>query len=250
VATLLNVGTGTVHEIPPADVAIGRDPECAIVLDGRDVSRRHARIVYADGHYAIVDESTNGVFINGERAVASQTLEDGDVIRVADVIFRFGTGELAPSDSLVPDAPLHDDALRNDDASPTTTPIPRRRPSERRPAVLLATLDVVEGSVPRGMRFQIERPVVQIGRGAASDVCLLDATISGSHATLMLRGGTWYLLDHASFNGTYVDGVRVNQCALPGACDLRLGGVTLRFRPVANQEQPSTSSTDGRTPAR
>jgi pSer/pThr/pTyr-binding forkhead associated (FHA) protein len=100
--------------------------------------------------------------------------------------------------------------------------------------VLLATLDVVEGNVPRGMRFRIERPVAQLGRGTANDICLIDDTISGAHATLMLRGGTWYLLDHGSMNGTYVDGVRVNQCALPGSCDLRLGGVTLRFRPVAS----------------
>src|SRR5438309_2030928 len=72
------------------------------------------------------------------------------------------------------------------------------------------------------------------GRGAACDVCLLDQSVSGSHATLMLRRGTWYLLDHSSANGTYVDGVRVNQCALPGVCELRLGAVTLRFRPVSS----------------
>ncbi|HET9013163.1 MAG TPA: FHA domain-containing protein [Gemmatimonadaceae bacterium] len=99
--------------------------------------------------------------------------------------------------------------------------------------MLLATLDVVEGNVPHGMRFRIERPVAQLGRGVACDVCLLDDTVSGSHATLMLRGTTWHLLDHASFNGTWVDGLRVQQCALPSECDLRLGGVTLRFRQVA-----------------
>jgi pSer/pThr/pTyr-binding forkhead associated (FHA) protein len=103
--------------------------------------------------------------------------------------------------------------------------------------VLLATLDVVEGNVPHGMRFRIERTVAQLGRGATSDVCLLDQSVSSAHATLMLRRGTWYLLDHSSANGTYVDGTRVNQCSLPGPCDLRLGGVTLRFRPVQQQER-------------
>ncbi len=98
---------------------------------------------------------------------------------------------------------------------------------------LLATLDVVEGNVPHGMRFTIERPVAQLGRTVANDVCLLDDTVSASHATLMLRGATWHVLDHASFNGTWVDGVRVYQCALPSVCDLRLGGVTLRFRQLS-----------------
>ena len=99
--------------------------------------------------------------------------------------------------------------------------------------VLLATLDVIEGKVPHGMRFTIERPVAQLGRTVVNDVCLLDDTVSASHATLMLRGASWHVLDHASFNGTWVDGVRVQQCVLPSECDLRLGGVTLRFRQVS-----------------
>lgn len=97
---------------------------------------------------------------------------------------------------------------------------------------LLATLDVVEGNVPHGMRFTLERPVAQLGRTVSNDVCLIDDTVSASHATLMLRGASWYVLDHSSFNGTWVDGVRVHQSVLPSVCDLRLGGVTLRFRQV------------------
>jgi pSer/pThr/pTyr-binding forkhead associated (FHA) protein len=234
-ASLLIVGTGTVHEIPAEGLVIGRDSECGIVLDSREVSRRHARVVADANGYTIVDDSTNGVFVNGERAERSQTLAEGDVLRVGDVIFRFSADTIAPAGSVVPEAG-EDELLRelNSGATPTTTPIPRRPRAELRQPVLLATLDVVEGSVPHGMRFRIERRVAQMGRGAANDVCLIDQSVSGAHATLMLRGDTWYLLDHSSLNGTYVDGVRVNQCALTGPCDLRLGGVTLRFRPVAS----------------
>ena len=105
---------------------------------------------------------------------------------------------------------------------------------------LLATLDVLEGGVPAGMRFCLERPVAQLGRDAGSDVCLLDGSVSGAHATLMLRGATWYLIDHASQNGTFVDGERVNQCALHGPCELRLGGVTLSFQPRRAAPQTAT----------
>jgi pSer/pThr/pTyr-binding forkhead associated (FHA) protein len=235
-ASLLIVGAGTVHEIPADGLAIGRDPACGIVLDSPEVSRLHARIGPEPGGLAITDESTNGVFVNGERARASHLLADGDVVRVGDVIFRFSAGPVTHAGSVVPEPAGSDAALPlpdDDDASPTTTPIPKRRRAEMPPAPLLATLDVLEGNVPHGMRFRIERPVAQLGRGAASDVCLVDDTISGAHATLMLRGKTWYLLDHSSLNGTYVDGLRVNQCALPETCELRLGGVTLRFRAVA-----------------
>jgi predicted component of type VI protein secretion system len=174
------------------------------------------------------------VFVNGERAELSHTLAEGDVVRGGDVIFRFSAGGVTHAGSVVPEPDSADEGTTTGEAALPTTPIPRRPHPDLRPNVLLATLDVLEGNVPHGMRFRIERPVAQLGRGAASDVCLIDDTISGSHATLMLRGNVWYLLDHSSLNGTYVDGVRVNQCALPGPCELRLGGVTLRFRPVAS----------------
>ena len=234
-ASLLIVGAGTVHEIPSEGLVIGRDPECGIVLDSREVSRRHAHVAPDVGGYTITDESTNGVFVNGERACRSHLLAEGDVVRVGDVIIRFSAGAVTHAGSVVPELPPATDVADPaafGEASPPTTPNPKRRRAEMPPATLLATLDVVEGNVPHGMRFRIERTVVQLGRGAASDVCLLDNTISDAHATLMLRGHTWYLLDHSSLNGTYVDGVRVNQCALPGTCDLRLGGVTHRFRPA------------------
>lgn len=230
-ATLLVIGVGLVHEIPPEGLVIGRDPECGIVLDSREVSRRHARVESRDGRHTITDESTNGVFVNGERADRSHPLADGDVVRVGDVTFRFSAGTVTHAGSVIPDVDVGAPELATGDRSPTA-PMARAQAESPLDGPPLAVLEVLEGNVPQGMRFEILRPVAQIGRGAASDVCLLDGTVSGSHATLMLRAGVWYLLDHSSFNGTYVDGVRVNQCALPGPCELRLGGVRLRFRPA------------------
>lgn len=235
-ASLLIIGAGIVHEIPHGGLTIGRDPECDIVLQSPEVSRRHAAVAIVDGAITITDESTNGLFVNGERVVGSHPLREADVIRIGDVILRFSAGSVTRVGSVVPEAPSGETSAVPPTMTETAThPLPRRRP-EPPASGLLATLDVLEGNVPRGMRFRIERPVAQLGRGAASDVCLLDQSVSGSHATLMLRRGTWYLLDHSSVNGTYVDGVRVNQCALPGSCELRLGGVTLRFTPVASEQ--------------
>ena len=231
-ATLLIVGVGIVHEIPPEGLVIGRDPQCGIVLDSPEVSRHHARVESRDDRHTITDESTNGVFVNGERAERSHPLADGDVVQVGDVTFRFSAGSVTHAGSVIPD--LGDGTVPTSGAGDgiPTAPVAKAQAGATSDGPPLATLDVLEGNVPHGMRFEILRPVAQIGRGAASDVCLLDATVSGSHATLMLRAGVWYLLDHSSFNGTYVDGVRVNQCALPGACELRLGGVRLRFQPL------------------
>jgi pSer/pThr/pTyr-binding forkhead associated (FHA) protein len=249
-ATLLIVGLGTVHEIPVDGLVIGRDPECGIVLESREVSRRHARVELRHGRHFITDESTNGVFVNGERASRSHLLRDGDVVQVGNVTFRFSAGSVPQATSVVPDLlPAGPAAPPGGDPTPTA-PVRRERAASSLDGPVLATLVVLEGNVPRGMRFEIRRPVAQIGRGAANDVCLLDETVSGAHASLLLRADVWYLLDHSSFNGSYVDGVRVSQCMLPGACELRLGGVRLGFEPVTGQEQPSTSSTAERRPDR
>lgn len=243
---LTTVGGGQTHAIPAAGLVIGRDPDCGIVLDSREVSRRHAFIAPGLLGYTITDQSTNGVFVNGERAERSHRLNQGDVIRVGDVVFRFSADAAsyepdasawtaAPAaSSAAPTPPPAPDASRASEASPTTAPMPKRTRTDSSPppVVLLATLDVLAGNVPPGMRFRLERPVAQLGRGAENDVCLLDDSISGAHATLMLRGETWHLIDHSSRNGTYVDGRRVNECTLPPECELRLGGVTLFFRAI------------------
>jgi pSer/pThr/pTyr-binding forkhead associated (FHA) protein len=239
-----------VHEIPRGGLVIGRDPECGIVLDSREVSRRHAHVEMRDGRHFITDESTNGVFVNGERASRSHLLADGDVVQVGNVTFRFSAGTVTHAGSVLPDSVAVEPMAAAIGESAPTAPVLRARATCSLDGPALATLLVLEGKVPHGMRFEIVRAAAQIGRGAANDVCLLDDTVSGAHATLMLRANVWYLLDHASFNGSYVDGVRVSQCMLPGACEIRLGAVRMRFEAVIGQEQPSTSSTAGRRPAR
>lgn len=232
--------TGEAYAIPGAGLVIGRDPDCHVVITSRDVSRRHATIEPGLLGYTLRDHSTNGVFVNGERAERTQRLGQDDVVRIGDVTFRFhadaasfepgdGVWQAAPVALVAPEPPPAPHAPQT--SAPTTAPMARR--SRDGAPACLATLKVLEGRVPTGMLFRIERPVAQIGRGAACDVCLVDDSVSGAHATLILRGDRWHLIDHSSRNGTYVDGRRVEQCELSGACELRLGGVTLHFQPVA-----------------
>ncbi len=231
---------GTVQLIAASGLVIGRDPDCQVVIPSREVSRRHATIRPGLLGYILTDSSTNGSFVNGERVAGSQLLGDGDVVRVGDATFRFSAdpASFEPDESVwnAPTTPLLEAQIPAPLAfSPATAPLPRQpRPT---PLPLLATLDVIAGRVPVGLRFRIERSVVQLGRGAACDVCLVDESVSGAHATLMLRGVRWHLIDHASRNGTYVNDQRVEQCELPSACELRVGGVTLHFQAVATLRQ-------------
>jgi DNA-binding winged helix-turn-helix (wHTH) protein len=70
---------------------IGREPGVAVTIDAPIVSRRHARIVVANGTARIEDlGSKNGTFVADEKVTAPVALHDGDEIRVGDfsLVFR------------------------------------------------------------------------------------------------------------------------------------------------------------------
>ena len=65
---------------------IGRDASCDTVLEGTEVSRRHADLRVDGPLLTIHDlESCNGVFVNGAR-VATASLRPGDVVRCGEWI--------------------------------------------------------------------------------------------------------------------------------------------------------------------
>jgi pSer/pThr/pTyr-binding forkhead associated (FHA) protein/ABC-type transport system involved in cytochrome c biogenesis ATPase subunit len=79
------------RSLPESGLVIGRDPDQAdLVLHSSRVSRRHCRI-QADGHGWLAEdlESTNGVYVNGQRIAGKQSLRIGDVI---------GLGRAEPAD--------------------------------------------------------------------------------------------------------------------------------------------------------
>ena len=80
---ILKTPAGIIKQWPldRPDVTIGRLPTNDIVLETREVSRRHARIWREAGHYWIQDcGSTNGTFLNGRRLANAEKLEDGSEI--------------------------------------------------------------------------------------------------------------------------------------------------------------------------
>ncbi|MFZ0664574.1 MAG: DUF3662 and FHA domain-containing protein [Acidimicrobiales bacterium] len=70
-------------------IVLGRLPECAVVLNDPNVSRRHAEIRRRGTDVVVVDlGSTNGTRVNGVR-VKEQLLNDGDEIEVGTSTVRF-----------------------------------------------------------------------------------------------------------------------------------------------------------------
>lgn len=63
------------------DIVIGRDPSCDIVLNDKDVSRKHARVFYKGETVYVEDlKSTNGVFLNGKRINKIEKLQSSDTL--------------------------------------------------------------------------------------------------------------------------------------------------------------------------
>ena len=102
----------------------------------------------------------------------------------------------------------------------------------------LATLGVVEG--PRyGEQLAVPAPVVTIGRAAACEVVVDDDSVSAQHARLEFDLGAWRITDLGSVNGTAVEGVKLAPqvpTPLPYGTTVRLGGVRLQFRQVADAD--------------
>ena len=77
---------------------IGRAPGCELHIDSSSVSRHHA-LILAGTREAIIEDlnSTNGVILNG-RKVTRQVLNDGDIVTIGEIQFRYvgKTGATAP----------------------------------------------------------------------------------------------------------------------------------------------------------
>lgn len=70
---------------------IGRNRSSGICIADSHMSRRHAAIQHIDdqGFYLIDFNSSNGSFVNGDRAVGPIKLKDGDRIRLGNMTFDF-----------------------------------------------------------------------------------------------------------------------------------------------------------------
>ncbi len=81
--------------VPGRSYRIGSRPDNDIVIDQKDVSRRHAVLRVQDGSFHITDlDSKNGTFINGAKTV-SETFNCGDMVHLSSarlVIVELGTG--------------------------------------------------------------------------------------------------------------------------------------------------------------
>jgi hypothetical protein len=94
-ARLIDLHEGRVYPIGGAPLALGRHPRSDVLLSGNDASRRHAYLLKTPQGVMLVDTSTHGTYVNGDRVQSQQLLAAGDVIHVGGSTFRFDGDEPA-----------------------------------------------------------------------------------------------------------------------------------------------------------
>src|SRR5262245_2420138 len=78
-------GKTTVVPLVRDEITIGRKEGNTIRLTERNVSRRHARLLKANGKFVVSDlHSYNGVKVNGQRIGGDVSLDPGDQITIGD----------------------------------------------------------------------------------------------------------------------------------------------------------------------
>ncbi len=89
------------------------------------------------------------------------------------------------------------------------------------------SLEVLDGNDP-GKIFSIDKNSVTIGRRDC-DIVLDDPEISRKHAIFTVHDDYAILKDLASTNGTYVEGLRIDQIKMENHSTFRLGTHQLEF---------------------
>lgn len=90
---------GASGEPPPpfrldrGEAIVGRGADAQLVLANPMVSRRHCVISGEGDNWQIVDTSTSGTLVNGERVAGSQPLRHGDVLTIVDIELAVTLGE-------------------------------------------------------------------------------------------------------------------------------------------------------------
>jgi pSer/pThr/pTyr-binding forkhead associated (FHA) protein len=92
-----------------------------------------------------------------------------------------------------------------------------------------SALLIVQRGPNEGSRFLLDQDVTTVGRHPNADIFLDDVTVSRRHAEFHRNGKIFKVKDLASLNGTYYDGVRIEEAILDDGSEVQIGKFRLTF---------------------
>ena len=209
---------------------VGRARSCALQLDDRLVSRRHARFDRVQNGWLVVDlGAPNGVWLNEDR-VDEALVGGGDMVIVGQHVLVFQEGDLTEAEAMVVAARRR---KMMGPGSESTERLPQIRTEHLLEKVRLrikAHLVIGTGADQRGVPLDSGRFVV--GFGASCDIQLPGrGPLLGRRACELIRDarGSWYVQAMSGRSPVEVNGERVVLHELTDGDTLQVRGRTLRF---------------------
>jgi ABC transport system ATP-binding/permease protein len=205
------------HRLESGDVyLIGRNPDSAIELADARVSWVHAALLVEDGVWVLQDPapgfgpSRNGTFYHGNDRVSRVEITGPMVVHFGNPedgpVLRFELQQLSARENVMSPPQMPPSGNEGDT---TFLPGVYRDPTSR---------------------FRLQSKVIKIGRRPDNDVVLSDLGVSKLHAELRQSStGGYQIIDLGSHNGTFVNGVRVNQAELTETDIVSIGHATFRL---------------------
>ena len=80
-------------------------------------------------------------------------------------------------------------------------------------------------------RVPVEQDLFTIGKDPGCDLVLQDRTVSRRHLEIEKQGGTYFVRDLGSTNGTMIDGTRIKEAFLSHGAVISVGNVEIVFQP-------------------
>ncbi|HOI24049.1 MAG TPA: FHA domain-containing protein [Caldisericia bacterium] len=115
-------------------------------------------------------------------------------------------------------------------------PKPQRSASETfiaddRADPVLAYL-IVKTGARSGTNYPLKKAIIKIGREQGNDIVIDDKKTSREHAKLKMEDGKFVLYDLASSNGTFVNGVKIQNQSIMDSDEIQIGESLLVFKTV------------------
>lgn len=184
---------GETYRFDRDELIVGRLSYCDIVIDQKNVSRQHTRLLRSGGDYFVEDlNSTNGTYLNGKRVRARSRLNDQDLIRIYNVTLMFHAAREA--------SPGSDQPQRLDLSEDSLDPAHRKRSSTADTAEALG-----EGRRNVGVNaYEKLKTVLEIHRtlGSTLDIDLVLPKILDGLFTVFPQSDRAYILFPEPGSGT------------------------------------------------
>lgn len=246
---------GEIQEFSSREILIGRHPDCQVQFPKNAVtlSRKHARIVREGNRFKLVDQSTNGTFVNGQQ-LSEAYLKEGDVITFSEggpkVSFLTQTSaQPAPPSPMPPTAEPTEPATTTPPVQAAvpqqSSPAPQRaaqpRPEALPPAQSSAAVapspDAPKITIPFAVQYgptlkSFQSLPITLGKGRHCDFVVSQPSLFDQQAQIFFSQDHYWIKDLTGTNAVLIDGMPISGiAALQPDMQLSLSpqGPTFRF---------------------